>query len=87
VQSSFTGAVPTYAKRYNRSSKAWEEYNGTSWGLLPFGNILAENTITGTTLTSYGVGGGGGLLQLRSPGNAAVGARLGFLVYCQGVAQ
>lgn len=67
VQSSFTGAVPTYAKRYNRSSKAWEEYNGTSWGLLPFGNLLVEGTITGTLITGLPIGGGnGGKVSLQN---------------------
>lgn len=35
-QSTITGTPPTYAKRYNRTSSAVEEYNGTSWAPIVF---------------------------------------------------
>lgn len=37
TQTTITGTPPTYAKRYNRSSTVFEEYNGSAWVALPVG--------------------------------------------------
>lgn len=76
VQSTFTGTIPTYAKRWNRSTGLWEEYNGTAWAPVPIGSVTTAGDITGASLTSYGVGGEGGSLLLRSTTGAAVAGRV-----------
>jgi hypothetical protein len=44
-----TGTPPTYAKRYNRTTKLIEEYNGTTWGALP--HDIPGNAATATDST------------------------------------
>lgn len=74
VQTTITGTPPTYAKRINRSSRVFEEYNGTAWGTFAMGYALkAGDTFSGqvniTASTNLGA------IFTRASGNT-VGFRL-----------
>ena len=76
VQSSFTGTVPTYAKRWNRATGILEEYSGTAWAALPIGSVTTTGTVTGGTFTSSGTGGTGGTYLLKNAAGNATGGTL-----------
>ncbi len=57
TNATITGAIPTFTKRYNRTSGMIEEYSGTSWGVLAHNIPGNAATATAVTNVSGGVAG------------------------------
>jgi len=55
TQTTITGTPPTYAKRYNRTSSALEEWNGSAWVGMPLQgiNFLSGKIGLGVTSPAY----------------------------------
>jgi hypothetical protein len=76
---SISGSPPTYAKRYNRTSKFFEEYSGTAWG-----NLLVNipgNAATATTASSTPYSGLTGTVPTwnqNTTGNAATATNVAY---------
>ena len=65
TNTTITGTPPTYAKRYNRTSGAIEEYNGASWAPIAVQGLLYSGG-------NWGLGGSPGAFKLDITGTLRV---------------